>query len=189
MHTVRTFRRLSVALFAAAAIGSPALAHETPEELANEQVVLDFYAALNEGDATGTTKERIADIAEKYLSPDYTQHSEQLKNLPGEGSDRDKLIRMFQSMPAMPGPAPSPPTTVAIMSEGDLVMMLTSREMTNPATGKTSTSYIFNMFRVKDGKLTEHWDGSSGGGAGGPPSGAGGPPGGMPPGGPPPGGN
>jgi len=143
-------------LTASLALASPALAHEAPAEAANKKVVLDFYRALNEADATGTTKARIASIAETYISPDYVQHSEMFAGLPGPGSARDKLIRMFQSMPAMPAmPAPK---TIATMAEGDLVMMLTARDMPDPATGQVKPSYIFNMFRVKNGQLVEHWD-------------------------------
>ena len=80
--------------------------------------------------------------------------------LPGPGTDREKLIRMFQSRPAAPaGSPPTPPQrTDAVMAEGDRVMLLTSREQRDPATGELKRTYVFNMFRVKDGKLVEHWD-------------------------------
>lgn len=138
------------------ATASPALAHDTPAEAANKKVVLDFYQALNTADATGTTKTRIQAIAEKYLSPDYIQHAAPFVDLPGPGTARDKLVRMFQGMPAMkPMPAPE---TISVMAEGDRVMMLTARAMPDPATGQLKQAYIFNMFRVKNAKLVEHWD-------------------------------
>jgi predicted SnoaL-like aldol condensation-catalyzing enzyme len=148
---------LALVLGAGLAIALPAESANTPTEAANKKVVLDFYAALNEGDATHTTKERIAGIAEKYLSPDYKQHT---IDLPGPGTDREKLIKMFQSMPAPApgGAAMSPQRTDAVMAEGDRVMLLTSREQRDPATGEMKPFYVFNMFRVKDGKLVEHWD-------------------------------
>jgi predicted SnoaL-like aldol condensation-catalyzing enzyme len=178
--------------FAAAA---PA-AQLTKMEEANKQVVLDFYAALNKADDTGSMKQSAQGIGEKYLSPNYTQHSPAWKNMPGTGTHREKLIRMFQSQPARPVNTPpmGPQKLESIMADGDLVMMLLSRTRTDPATGKAGDpNYIFNMFRVRDGKLTDHWDVSPGAGgvpapgagappgAGGPPPGAGGPPPGVAP--------
>ena len=157
-------------LAAGLAVASPAAAANTPREAANKKVVLDFYAALNQADATHSMTQRIPAIAEKYLSPDYKQHT---LLLPGPGADREKLIRMFQSRPAAPPPgAKAIPAqrTDAIMAEGDRVMLLTSRDQRDPVTGTVKPSYIFNMFRVKDGKLVEHWDVSPG--MGGPPPGA-----------------
>jgi predicted SnoaL-like aldol condensation-catalyzing enzyme len=168
--------RVGLIMAAAVAAALPAAA-ETPQEQANKKVVLGFFDALNAGDAAGTTGRDIPSIAEKFLDPGYTQHSEQFKNLPGPGTDRDKLIRMFQSMPTRPpgaGPAAmGPQKRVAVMAEGDLVMMLLERDMIDPA-GVTHPNFIFNMFRVKNGKLTEHWQVADGmrpppGGDGGPP--------------------
>lgn len=148
---------LGLALALGLVAASPASA-ETPAEQANKKLVLDFYAALNQADATHSMTERIQGIAEQYLGAEYTQHSEAFQKLPGPGTARDKLIRMFQSMPPMPHAAMEPPTTVAVMAEGDLVMLLTSRALPDPTTGEVKTAYIFNMFRAKDGKLVEHWD-------------------------------
>jgi len=176
---------LALALGAVLAIALPATAANTPTEAANKKVVLEFYAALNEADATHSTKDRIAGIVEKYLSPEYKQHT---IDLPGPGTDREKLIKMFQSMPAPPpgaaAPTMSPQRTDAVMAEGDRVMLLTSRDQRDPATGQTKPSYVFNMFRVKGGKLVEHWDiRPTGAGGPGGPAGPGGPgaPGGAPP--------
>ncbi len=144
---------LGLVLATSLAMTSVAAAANTPIEAANKKVVLDFYAALNEADATNTMKERIQGIAETYLSPDYQQHT---IDLPGPGTDREKLIKMFQDRPARPpaGATAIPrQRTDAVMAEGDRVMLLTSRDQRDPATGELKPSYIFNMFRVKDGKL------------------------------------
>lgn len=142
----------------------PAMARDTPAEAANKQVVLNFYAALNEADKTHSTKARIKAIAEKYLSPNYHQNSDKYRNLPGSGSDRDKFIALFQNMPERAAPKdgmPPAPTTEAIMAEGDRVMMVTTRMVMPLAGGEPKKIYIFNMFSVKDGQLVEHWDGAS----------------------------
>lgn len=142
--------------FLIAASAPAAMAHEKPLEAANKKVVLDFYQALNDADGAGTMARAIPGIAEKYLSPDYVQHAEMFASLPGPGSPRDKLIRMFQTMPPRP---PMPPAKlISIMAKDDKVMMLTMREIPDPASGKLKASYIFNMFRVKNGQLSEHWD-------------------------------
>ena len=154
--TSSIIRALATSLALLLATAPPAIAHEEPGEVANKQVVLDFYQALNDADASGTTRERIPAIAAKYLSAAYVQHAEAFAALPGPGSARDKLVRMFQSMPPMKAmPAPK---VVAVMAQGDLVMMLTQRELPDPASGQMKQAYIFNMFRVKDGLLVEHWD-------------------------------
>jgi predicted SnoaL-like aldol condensation-catalyzing enzyme len=150
--------RIGLVLAAGLAMASTAAAENTPTEAANKKIVLDFYAALNEATDTNSMKQRIPGIAEKYLSPDYKQHT---LMLPGPGTDREKLIRMFQSRPAGPpaGATATPPQrTDAVMAEGDRVMLLTSREQRDPATGEQKRTYVFNMFRVRDGKLIEHWD-------------------------------
>jgi len=187
MRNASQIRRLSglgVALSVGLALASPALAAQlTPTEQANKQVVIDFYAALDKANADGNMKQVIPAIAEKYLDPNYTQHAETFKNLPGPGSDRDKLVRMFQSLPARPpGPAGAAPArpqmqrVETLMAEGDLVMFLRADTLTDPSTGKVTEGGIFNMFRVRDGKLVEHWAISSGMGGPPPAAGPGGPP-------------
>ena len=178
-HALNILRLSGIGFVLAAGLAMPSAAGaaNTPAEAANKKIVLGFYAALNEADATDSMKQRIPAIAEKYLSPNYKQHT---LLLPGPGADREKLIRMFQSRPAGPPPgakAIPPQRTDAIMAEGDRVMLLTSRDQRDPATGEVKPSYIFNMFRVKDGKLVEHWDVS--------PGMSGPPPGTAPPGAPP----
>ena len=179
----RVFQHYKMWLSAAFLFASGNVFADAVED-ANKQLVLDFYAALDKADAKGNMSQQIQSIAEKFLSPDYHQNSDKLANLPGPGTHRDKLIRMFQSMPTMPvGPAPAAPKLESIMAENDLVMMLTSRSMPDPVSGSAKKNYIFNMFRVKDGLLVEHWDVSAGmGGApGAQMPGNGQPPAGMPP--------
>lgn len=155
MPRMRHYRKaLGLAAATLLAAASPALAQNTPAEAANKKVVLDFYQALNDAEAARATGERIQGIAEKYISPGYVQHSEMFANLPGPGSARDKLVRMFQGMPPMSMP---PSRTLAVMAEGDRVMLLTARDMPDPATGTSKPNYIFNMFRLKDRQLLEHW--------------------------------
>lgn len=186
MRARKPFRILLATLLAAAPFGLTQAATNTAQESANMKVVADFYAALDAADAKGNMKQQIRSIAEKYLQPDYHQHMEAQK---AYGPGREGFIKMFEGMPAMPlplGAAPPPPKILALVGNGDIVIRVSARTMPGQANEMT----IFNMFRVKDGKLAEHWDSSSGGMGGPPPGGppGGKPPGGMPPGGMPPGG-
>jgi predicted SnoaL-like aldol condensation-catalyzing enzyme len=58
------------------------------------------------------------------------------------------------------GPQPIPDGVtglVAIQAEGDYVTLSLVREYTDAA-GQKYTSTWFDMFRIQDGKIAEHWD-------------------------------
>jgi predicted SnoaL-like aldol condensation-catalyzing enzyme len=174
----------AAALAATMSIGSAQAATYTSQEQANMKLVSDFYAALDRGDAAGDIKQRIRSIAEQYLRPDYIQHMEAQQSY---GTGREGFIKMFEQMSARPGAPgamgpPPPAKVIALVASGDLVIRISSRSMPGAA---DSSTFIFNMFRVQEGKLAEHWDGYSGTammpGKGGPGSPPGIPPGAMPP--------
>ena len=70
-------------------------------------------------------------IIEKYLAPDDVRHSAP-GHLSGSGTGRDKLMQIFQSTPAQPGPFVVP-KRLAVMADDDRLMLLTTREMPDPA--------------------------------------------------------
>lgn len=126
-----------------------AQAHNTPQEEANKKLVRDFYNALDAPRTEGADRGR---INEKYISPDYIQHSVNGQGAPGAQSRGSAAPPRGAGPPKM-GPA----TLLAITAEGDKVIQVTSRTIPD-STGKAVETIIFNMFRVKDGKLVEHWD-------------------------------
>jgi len=145
---------IAVALAAvAAAVLSGASAHagESVQD-ANKKLVRDFYAALEQAQASGAMKAQGRDIVERFIAPDYIQHR------PGEQNGREAMIRNTESAPSMPAGAMPPAKLVALVADGDLVVQVTSRDLPDPATGGTKPALIWNMFRVQNGKLAEHWD-------------------------------
>ena len=163
-------------LFVACAMGaglalSAHAATYTPQEEANVKLVADFYAALDNADAHGGMKQDIRSIVEKYMQPDYIQHMEAGKRF---GQGREGFIRMFEQGPAMPAPpagkAPPPAQVLSLIANGDIVIRVSSRTMPAAPGAEANPSYIFNMFRIQNGKLAEHWDASSGPAMGPPPA-------------------
>jgi predicted SnoaL-like aldol condensation-catalyzing enzyme len=142
----------------------------TPQEEANVKLVADFYAALDNVDAHGGMKQNIRSIAEKYMQADYIQHMEAGKKF---GPGREGFILLLEQAPAMPAPpagmAPPPAQVLSLIANGDIVIRVSSRTMPAAPGSEVSPSYIFNMFRIQNGKLAEHWDASSGAAMGPPP--------------------
>jgi predicted SnoaL-like aldol condensation-catalyzing enzyme len=128
-------------LIAAPLVG---IAAETPQEAANKQLVLDFYHDIEVTAAAGKPGE-MAKVDAKYLDPGYIQHSVHGQGAPGMQGGGHPLPKM------------GPTSLLAIMAEGDKVIQVTSRTIAD-SEGKPVETIIFNLFRVKDGKLIEHWD-------------------------------
>lgn len=141
---MKTPLRAAMVCILALAAAATSFAADTPEEAANKQLVLDFYRDIEATMATGKMSE-MSKLDAKYLDPGYIQHS--VNGQGGPGKQRQ----------AGPMPKMGPPKLLAITAEGDKVIQVTSRDMTGPD-GKTNETIIFNMFRVKNGKLIEHWD-------------------------------
>jgi predicted SnoaL-like aldol condensation-catalyzing enzyme len=161
MNPLKTWKRFVGCAIAAGLAMSANAATYTPQEEANAKMVADFYADLDMAGAKGEMKQKIRAIVEKYLLADYIQHMEAgIKFGPG----REGLIRMFESMPTPPaGMPPLPPAKVlSLIANGDIVIRVSSRTMPGAPGAEAKPSTIFNMFRIQNGKLAEHWDASSG---------------------------
>ena len=97
------------------------------------------------------------------MHPDYIQHNpdalrfEQLNHLTGKAA-MGKLLEAMGKL-SYHGPADSLGVPVMMIAECDLIMVLHQVEEPDPQNqGKTYTAFWFEMFRIKDGKLYEHWD-------------------------------
>ena len=95
--------------------------------------------------------------ARQYLTESYVQHN------PNIDSGADAIIEWTKTDQAREAresmrPAPEPPVFV---TEGDKVVMMLARDLPDPDDpGKTYRSYWFDMWRIEDDKLAEHWDGA-----------------------------
>ncbi|MFF5138399.1 nuclear transport factor 2 family protein [Streptomyces sp. NPDC013157] len=123
---------------------------DTPERTAVKRLLVDFEADLARMVRDDTVQENVVDVMKRYIVEDYVQHD---PNAPGNG--RDNIIEHFRRVPTGNG---TPPPVVNVTVEGDLacvMMKAPTPDPTNP--GETYDWYILTVFRVRDGRLAEHW--------------------------------
>ena len=94
------------------------------------------------------------EFAEKYFTETYMQHN------PNAPTGRKALVDFFSkfSQPRSIADTIKGPL-VSIVAEGDLVTLSFVRELPDPADStKKYTTTWFDMFRIENGKIAEHWD-------------------------------
>src|SRR5580658_4937485 len=141
---------LAVPLFAALPVvpgkdQAALLKSNDPKLAANKKAAYDFYRIVLRG--------LRLDQAEKYMREDYMKHN----------PNADTGIKGFKEyFTKLGGPKPIPDTIeglVAIQAEGDYVTLSFVREYPDPADkNKKYTTTWFDMFRLVNGKIAEHWD-------------------------------
>jgi predicted SnoaL-like aldol condensation-catalyzing enzyme len=128
--------------------GADTLFHSSDPKLdANKQVAYHIVKDLLEAGHW--------ELADKYLTERYIQHN------PNAGSGREGVVKYFtevRKVKPMPIPEKMKTKVVAVVSEGDLVMVAYVREVKEQDPSKSYTTTWFDMWRFKDGKADEHWD-------------------------------
>jgi predicted SnoaL-like aldol condensation-catalyzing enzyme len=147
---------LSLALFAAPLFAAlpvePApdqaalLKSKDPKLAANKKLCYDFFRIV--------LRAHHLDEADKYMKEDYIQHN------PNADTGIAGFKAYFSKLPGGPQPVPDTlPGLVAIQAEGNFVTLSFVREMPDPKNkDQKYTTTWFDMFRVDNGKIAEHWD-------------------------------
>lgn len=92
------------------------------------------------------------DEADKYLAPEYHQHN------PNAETGLEGVKAFFRSMNRPPDPVKDTiDRLVSIVAERDLVVFALVREEKDKD-GNAYTTTWFDMFRIANGKIVEHWD-------------------------------
>jgi predicted SnoaL-like aldol condensation-catalyzing enzyme len=120
------------------------LASDDPALAANKRLVWNMWSEFLQGGDLAA--------ADKYLAPEYHQHNPNAETgLEGvkayfraAGMQKTEVKDYIERL-------------VFIMAERDLVTLALVREGTNSA-GEDYTTTWFDTFRVRDGKIVEHWD-------------------------------
>jgi predicted SnoaL-like aldol condensation-catalyzing enzyme len=129
---------LTAGCFSAAAQGNPA------EESKNQELVMDWYREVI---AFGHV-----DLAPKYMADTYVEHD------PNITGGRKEFVAYHGKTPARPIQAGLATPPVQAFAKGDYVVLVWEHSDNDPQT-KTPYKYVtYDVVRVKEGKIQEHWD-------------------------------
>jgi len=134
---------LWIITFTLAALTQPACANE---ELTarNKDVVRNFYTTVLIG--------RDVDAAPKFLRADYIQHNPQVPTgLKG-------FMDTFRERFAQKLPADYKRELLNVIGDNDMVVVYVRQTWTSAKDGQHHQALGFDMFRVQDGMIAEHWD-------------------------------
>jgi predicted SnoaL-like aldol condensation-catalyzing enzyme len=155
-YTFLTIWALSLLLFSTKSFGqlpvkplapqSELLKSDDPVLARNKKLVYDMWREFLEGGHL--------ELAEKYLAEDYMQHN------PLAATGRKAVVEFFSRFSKPKEIVDTIKTSVvSIVAEKDLVVISFARELTDPKDNtKKYTTTWFDMFRVENGKIAEHWD-------------------------------
>ena len=120
------------------------LASVDPKLAANKKLVWDMWRTFLQGGDI--------DSADKFLAPEYHQHNPNAET----GLAGVKAYFRAAGRKATP-PKDSIDGLVSMVAERDLVTLALVREYKDKA-GNPYTTTWFDMFRIANGKIVEHWD-------------------------------
>ncbi|MBK9253470.1 MAG: nuclear transport factor 2 family protein [Proteobacteria bacterium] len=115
-----------------------------PKLAANKKLVFDMYRTIIQAGRTET--------AEQFFTPGYIQHN------PNVVSGRDALVKYIkQTRPARELKPLLDFPVISITAEGDIVVIAIV-SWQDDEEGKRYANTHFDMFRIENGKIAEHWD-------------------------------
>ena len=115
-----------------------------PQLAANKKLVFDFWREVFQA--------RNMDLAPTYMAENYMQHN------PTVATGRQPFMDFFGRLERQPV-KPTIDNLVTIMAEHDLVVLAFRRELPDPKNpGQRYTTTWFDMLRIENGKIAEHWD-------------------------------
>jgi predicted SnoaL-like aldol condensation-catalyzing enzyme len=120
------------------------LTSQDPQLAANKKLVFDFWREVFQA--------RNVERAPEFMAENYLQHN------PNVPTGRAAFMQVFGRTPKQ-AVKPTIDDLVTIVAEGDLVVLGFRRSLPDLENeGQTYTTTWFDMFRIENGKIAEHWD-------------------------------
>lgn len=134
---------LAMGAFALASAAALTAQGDTSQEAKNQKLVMNWYQEVV---ANGHVE-----LAPKYMADDYMEHN---PNYPG---GRVEFVKYFGRTPAKPIQAALPTKPDRVFAKGDYVVIVWELGDTD-AKGKAYKYNTYDVVRVANGKIAEHWD-------------------------------
>ena len=126
--------------------------HSQPELLQSDDSALAENKRVAYEFTRLVLRARDMDAARRLMAESYIQHN------PTISTGRAAFIEAFSRRPGSE-PLDTIEDLVTIVAERDLVSLFFLRECQDPRNpGQTYTTTWFDMFRIEDGLIAEHWD-------------------------------
>jgi predicted SnoaL-like aldol condensation-catalyzing enzyme len=120
------------------------LRDDDPTLATNKRLVFDLWR--------GVVNAGHVELADKFLTEGYIQHSPVLP------TGRKAFKKIFSAVPRLDKiPELVQPPLVNIIAEGDRVVMTLAESVQEPDGSDKYTTTHFNMLRIENGRLAEHW--------------------------------
>ena len=144
---MKSLKTIMCAALAALALSSaPAWAQAktmTPQEQANLKLVSDWWREVLQAGHV--------ELADKYMAENYIQHN------PNISTGRAAFVQVFSRRPSRDIKPALDPAPVIQFAKGNYVAFVWEREAKDPM-GNAYKYNFFDLVRVENGKVQEHWD-------------------------------
>jgi predicted SnoaL-like aldol condensation-catalyzing enzyme len=114
------------------------------QEKKNQKMVMDWYREV--------VVSGHVDLVPKYMADSYVEHD------PNFNGGRAEFVAHYEKMGAKPIPKTLPMAPAQAIAKGDYVVLVFAHPDKDPKTSTAYEYFTYDVVKVKDGKIQEHWD-------------------------------
>jgi len=126
------------------ALGCIPLAAQSGPEAKNQKLVEDWWREV--------VVAGHVDLAPRYMADTYVEHD------PNITGGRAEFVAYYGKNGAKPIPKALPVAPAKVLAKGDYVALVFAHPEKEPKTSTAYEYFTYEVLRIKDGKIQEHWD-------------------------------